>query len=993
MSKKKVMIGALLACICITFAVGHFHFNTSAEEATIVGCDMEENYSRGDEFSMPDGKVSYKGTEKKAESKYVVFPSGKANESDTIVLSEAGEYQVVFQAKFNGVTISAKESFVVKKSLLEVNGENSSAYIADEKINVSLATNDVFTYNKALDLSTATKDKLLLAMEFTPYQIGTPDAKYVNIRFTDIYDENNYVTIRLINHGGEWASSTTYITAGAASQPQIGIENVGDDPAQGKVYVNEDFGSAVRFSTSGLPLSEQDMQLKLYFDYEEKALYVDREIYSGGQNRLIVDFDDKALFGTELWEGFTTGEVKMSVFAENYQAATCNFSIATMNGNSRFNDTGDIEAPIVSVKSEYDMDELPTALVGKSYKLFKSDAVDVCDGKVEAIAAVYYKYYSEKPVKLTITDDAFVPTKEGTYVIEYSATDASGNAATECVKINAVKGSGMQVKLNDAATETNTGVPVKVISGIEYSDNSGNVTYSVKAKNKSTDEELKIDANTLELLPMSDGEWEVTVIAKDYVSTVKETFIVNANHTTQPQVYDSVVVPKYFIKDATYNMSVLSGYDFSSGKGVATDMDIFVTESGSEEKKIEKGQYIPEKTGSVEVTYRLTVDGHSCEKTYVATVVDVGYAGDVELSKYFVPTKGAATSESTTTSITYQVTDYTALDFVNLVQVKQLVFSFQVGEQNAYNKVNAYLTDPVTGKQVKMSYNRTENGATFSVNDGAALELESSFDGMDRNFVLGFDNDNYTATANETVSFTINQFLDGSEFKGFSDSLALFTIEVEGVSGQSQLIVKSLNSHTLNNTRIDRFAPVILINTNAGDRGIGEKMELTGAFVYDTLDPIATITLEVTDPSGNYVKDEKGVALDGKQDPSKNYIFELADYGDYTIKYIATDGKGKAEEYIYAVTAKDVTGPTLTIKKHKETAKAGATVKVAKTETKDDVTKECTVAVYVFNPEGINVKVKDGAFEASMSGTYTVRYMAFDESGNYAFASYEVDVK
>ena len=177
MSKKKVMIGALLACICITFAVGHFHFNTSAEEATIVGCDMEENYSRGDEFSMPDGKVSYKGTEKKAESKYVVFPSGKANESDTIVLSEAGEYQVVFQAKFNGVTISAKESFVVKKSLLEVNGENSSAYIADEKINVSLATNDVFTYNKALDLSTATKDKLLLAMEFTPYQIGTPDAK------------------------------------------------------------------------------------------------------------------------------------------------------------------------------------------------------------------------------------------------------------------------------------------------------------------------------------------------------------------------------------------------------------------------------------------------------------------------------------------------------------------------------------------------------------------------------------------------------------------------------------------------------------------------------------------------------------------------------------------------------------------------------------------------------------------------------------------------
>lgn len=993
MSKKKVIFGALLACICITFAVVYFRFNTSAEEAKIIGSDIRTSYNRGDEFIMPGGKISYKGTETEADSKYVVFPSGKANASDKIVLSEDGQYEVVFQTKINGVMVSAKETFVVKKSILAVNSDNSSAYIADDKIQVSLATNDVFTYNEALDLSTATKSTPLLSMEFTPYQIGTPDAKYVNIRFSDIYDENNYLTIRLINHGGEWASRVTYIAAGAANQPITGIENVGDDPAQGKVYADSDFGAAVLFTTSGLPIDEGDKQLNLYFDYEEKALYADREIYSGAQNRLIVDFDDKDLFGTELWDGFSTGEVKMSVYAENYQAATCNFAISTINGNSKFNDTGDIKAPIISVESDYDMDNLPTALVGKPYKLFEAEAVDVSDGKIETVVAVYYKYYSEKPVKLSVTDGAFVPTKEGNYVIEYSATDASGNMAAECVKINAVKGNGLQIKLNDAATATNTGVPVKVISGIEYSDNSGNVTYSVEAKNKATDEELTIDAETLELLPMSDGEWEVTVVAQDYVSTVKETFIVNANHTTQPQVYGSVVVPKYFIKDATYNMPVLSGYDFSSGKGVATEMDILVKENSNTEKKIENGQYVPAETGKVEVIYRLTVDGKSCEKSYTATVVDVGYAGDIELSKYFVSTKGAATSESTTTSITYQVTDDTAFDFVNLVQVKKLAFSFQVGEKNAYKRVNIYLTDPLNGKQVKISYNRTENGATFNVNDGTALALESSFDGMDRNFALEFNNESHIAVANANVSVTIDKYLDGSEFEGFTDSLALFAIEVEGVSGESQLIVKSLNSHTLNNTRIDRFAPVILINTNAGDRGIGEKMELTGAFVYDTLDPISTLTLEVTGPNGEYVKDEKGVALDGKQDPTRNYTFTLDEFGDYTIKYVATDGKGKAEEYIYAVTAKDVTGPTLSLKNHRESAKVGSTVKVAKAVAEDDVTKECTIAVYVFNPEGVNVEVKDGAFEATMSGTYMVRYMAFDESGNYAFASYEVDVK
>ena len=42
----------------------------------------------------------------------------------------------------------------------------------------------------------------------------------------------------------------------------------------------------------------------------------------------------------------------------------------------------------------------------------------------------------------------------------------------------------------------------------------------------------------------------------------------------------------------------------------------------------------------------------------------------------------------------------------------------------------------------------------------------------------------------------------------------------------------------------------------------------------------------------------------------------------------------------------------------------------------------------IFNPI-----LEDGKFKADMTGIYTVRYMAFDEDGNYAFASYKIDVK
>jgi hypothetical protein len=46
---------------------------------------------------MPEGKISYDGVEQAPDRKYVVFPSGKANEAETIVLSETGKYELGFQ--------------------------------------------------------------------------------------------------------------------------------------------------------------------------------------------------------------------------------------------------------------------------------------------------------------------------------------------------------------------------------------------------------------------------------------------------------------------------------------------------------------------------------------------------------------------------------------------------------------------------------------------------------------------------------------------------------------------------------------------------------------------------------------------------------------------------------------------------------------------------------------------------------------------------------
>lgn len=989
---KKLWIAGLLSVAVLVGVAGHFVLQSDAEKAKVVNCEVQEKYIYGEKISLPIGDVSYKGEERPATSSYIVYPSGKANNGTDIVLTESGQYRIVYEADFGGRTVQAEKKFLVDKSLLSVSSEKSSAEIKDNKIQVAVAGEDVFTYNKAMDLSTATKEKPLLNMEVSPSTVGTADALQVKIRFTDLYNPENYLTLTLKCLGEEWANGQIYIAAGAANQPQIGVENL-EDPANTNIHVNDIFGTPVYFSMVGVPISSMDSQLKVYFDYEQKALYVDREIYSGGQNRMIVDLDDSAYFGTDIWEGFTTGEVKMTVWAENYQSSLCHLTFNELNGESDFSVVGDDEAPRVTVNTGYAEDKLPHALVGQPFKLYEARAFDKYDGETAVVASAYYKYYSEKPVKLDVVDGTFTPNKEGVYTLEYKSVDESGNIATECVKVNAVKNDGLKVKLKDALTETTTGTTVKVLEDIVCSDQSGNVDYTITAKNAETDETVEINKNTKEFIPMSDGNWEITVAVNDYVSSVSKTFNIKSNHTSQPQVYGNVAMQHHFILGASYELPVLNAYDFSSGKGVESPMALYVIEEGKKETEVADGKYVPQKAGNVKLIYRLTVDGKACERVYKAQVVDVGYKGGLSLDKYFVVTKGSVSAAKEATNITYTTKEDAKLEFVNYVQVKKLDLSFQVGKKNQYNRINLYLTDTLTGKQVKLSYIRTKAGTKFCINDGIQVDVASSFEGMDRNFAMSYVNETHMLSAANGTSLQIDTYTDGSKFNGFTDQLAMFAIELADVKGESQFVMNSINGQSMNNTRLDRFAPQILVETKAGDRSLNEEVTLPGAFVYDVLDPISTLTLTVTDPKGEVVKSTEGILLDGTQDVTKDVTLKLEKYGDYTISYTAEDGKGKSTEYMYAITAKDTTAPTVTLKRHKTSAKVGAEVKIAEAEAQDDVSEKCNVAAYVYDPQGVWVQTKDGKFEATMQGVYTVRYMVSDKGGNYTFTSYKIDVK
>lgn len=984
-----VLFVLLFTCITIFISLQVEKIEVRADEIAVEDCEISALYNLGESFTVPEGSVSFNGEKKPSESKYIMLPSGKANSSAVVVLDEAGEYRVYYSATFSGTVISAYKTFIVNRRHLIFGNSNSSASVTEDGLKISVASGDEFIYDNIIDLSAGDAEIPLIKLSFNPITEGTPDAKTLKLRFTDIYDANNYITISLKNLSseGSWADPQTYITVSASDGLENGLEN-------GNAHINDMFGTPVYFSMVGRPLNpEMDSELVLYYDYAEKQLFADREIYSGGMRRIVADLDDESHFPSSVWQnGFTTGEVRFSVFAEGYQAISANITVSEINGSSKFDLQSDNEKPLISVDGDIDLLNLPYGLKNKPFKLFTASAFDKIDGAVPVKANVYYRYNTATPIILDCADGYFTPTETGEYVIEYKASDVMGNVATKLLVINVFDNKELTIAAHGAVSEGETGKEVELFDEIIYSDNSGIVCYSVTVTCKADGSVTEIDSATRLFCPLADGEYEVIVVANDYVSQAEYKYAFTATHSLKPRIYDEVLINKYFISGASYALPELYAYDFTSGKGEKVKTNVFIAENGEEERELKSNIYEPSVAGNLVITYRYTHGSETVEKSYNSHIVETGYGERLQLDKYFTATEGNVESTVQLTSATYSATENAVLEFINLVQVKEFNLMFNVGENNNFNKIHIFLTDAVTGKQLQFTYLRSNDNSLFSMNGGLGFSVTSGFNEKSENFRFSFNDTTGVVAASADFSVNVTRWLDGSEFYGFTDNLAYVSVGMDGVTGASDLQISSINGQTINNATADRFAPQFICDIKSGDRTIGEKVTLTGAFVYDVLDPSVSVKMVVTDPDGQTVKDINGVALDGTQDYTGDFTVELTKYGDYSISYEYSDSVGRPRTYTYAISAIDNVPPVIELGKYDVTAKVGKEVKLAAPTVTDNLGESCTVVVYVVDTEGVYKQATGGSFVPEKSGVYAVRYMAFDESGNYTIVSYKITV-
>ena len=302
---------------------------------------------------------------------------------------------------------------------------------------------------------------------------------------------------------------------------------------------------------------------------------------------------------------------------------------------------------------------------------------------------------------------------------------------------------------------------------------------------------------------------------------------------------------------------------------------------------------------------------------------------------------------------------------------------------------------PITEERLKFTYVNAVPSAWFYVNDGQGFDFASAFQGsLPSAFRLGFKAETGAATPNNSDFRTALNYESGKNYNGFFNNLAYVEFEFEGVYGDAGVQLYNINKQVFANIARDIFGPNIYAESLVGDRELGDEMILRGAHAHDILDPMVTLTLQITAPSGEYYKDSQGNEFDGTASAEKDYLIKFNEYGDYNFLWTSTDGTGRSTTYSFGITIVDREPPVIKLANMKTTAKVGDKFKMPSFKATDNLTAIANVEKYVFiQDEKLEMHdVTKDTYVFTTKGIYRAIFYAFDSNGNSTCVEYTVTV-
>lgn len=1019
---KKILVFFLTILAVILIALTCVYGKQS--EANAYNCDLffsqelKTEYVIGESFTIPSAKLIYNDNEYDAEKVKIIFPSGVTFAKNSVILSEAGEYTLCYYKNIDGTLLQSKKTFNVINSIYSVGEKSTVIYGTDNRLSdsieglkVSLKNGEVFRYNVPLDLTGKTKRDAIINFIPLPASQGLADANVVYVKLTDAYDENNYILIKTwhadLSANGKTYFGRAYQSAGGSNQTLTGIQVVSSSSLiyRGEYYskrVGTAQGFEANFSFTAVNGYGKDTY-SLSMNYADREIYGCKQFNSYGGN-LIIDLDEP-LFFKDYWNGFTTGECYLSIYAEAYNTSEFNFLITDILDEDL--SATAYESTIKPVLTVEELDDV-YALVGKTFKILPALAVDVYSGVLDCDVKVFYNGYAN----VAVTDGRFTPTRAGRYTIVYTAKGLYGAITEKKITVEAFDEPKTQVDFETLPHDLKSGDLVQV-NIPSVTGTSGDYTVKLYAKHTERAQvvyDLVLEDNKYCFVPLYSGEYSLYCDITDSNGTVtfERIFSVVAGNyclKTEPDV------PKYFIKNASYNLGQIVGYELSSGTPIEKPADIYYSFDGSNFVKADSS------TLTVSEGNQVVIKCY-CENVLVyekaIPVIDVGYGTyEMNIAKYFVSTDESLVFDNDSSLAKdengnpvldkdgnpYLSFDYAGfvpqeenseMEFIKEVFVDTFSFIFRVPETECNFKtlqIKLQSGDEILSVQIT---SESKSESVISINNKVSYVSTESF-AKGGTCVLEYTNDTNALTVNRKV-----YLLTDDVFSGFSDIVANLSVGLYDVdqSAKSSFLIYKINNQTICAAQTDDYtAPELYQKIDSGLKQINDELTLKNIRAIDVLSLNCECKMTVVDPDGNYVVSKEGVEL-RNVDCNGVYTVKFDRYGGYKIILSYKDYMNNAGSKVVNVTVTDFDAPVIEIDNTVQEVKVGAAIKLRNYTVKDNVDDDENIKTFaiVIAPTGISYNFSD-SFTVSQKGLYKVILCARDSWGNQSQVSYDVVVQ
>jgi len=1035
MQRKRLKTLIIIAMAVIAVAVTSIGV-ISATRPTVLAQSIEINNVLDSRIALntelevaPSTSVEFNGTHT-ADNGVVVFPDGKIVKAGKIKFNQTGTYQLRYYFEYAGVTHTAFQNVEVYTSYFNLsNPVGGDITVSDEenKLNcgkdgviVNLKSGTTFVYNKVLDLRNVGEDGLANIIEldcrYGHYEGNTyvRDVTEAWVRLTDCYNPNVYIELRMQN--SDLYNGALYPGVKTNSQNVTGMD-------KGETH---DYGGAARIITlDGIIYrvwsGNGSMNVGLYnmktalttgaiwkFDPKTQRVYL---TYNDKDNFLVTDLDEPIIYNNgNLFAGFTTGEVYVSIYANGYAASNARTEIISI-GNDNLKEVisqqyVDEVAPAITVNAKKTTQTGVYGAVGDTFEIPSATAMDVnLIGGIDV--AVYRGYGTNMQSNVSVIDNKISLAEKDLYTIVYSATDKSGNVGKETFTVSTVETPDNRAITLDTLQDQTVaaGTLLDNLYDVINSINVDGETVEVDITVTSEKQNLTGKGRDFSFIPYYEGKYTVKYSYSDGIFNYEKVVNLQCEASSNVCFLDEFVAPKYYLKGANYAIDDIRAYTFTSGKPERVETEVYAVFDDGQEQRINSTSQV-EITGDSNVYFVYKAANATPYVTDKISIINADYQNAAgrklgfDMSKFFIgdfTANALGATGSRTRNITFtsnKTVGNNKLSYFNRISGRRFALEYKVvANEDKFARLKITLTDAfnIENKLTVEIYNNPD--ATYYSINGGALQKAGNVEFADRIFNVSYDYD--------SKFVRIGEF---SDIVDFNASLVYLDVELMGITGKSSIIISKVgNANVAGNTYKDNVEPEIYVYDFQGDYSEGDKVKISIPEFSDVFSGVdySKASLIISCSDGKPVLDASGKPL-GNVVCGNEYEILLDRIAKFFVVYKIYDFSGNEATKSITVNCADSTAPTVTLGNISEsktiTVKAGAEI-LFEFSVSDNVTSPKNIITYIhlycddmfsYVPNVSNIKQVDAPedgkysekFAIPVRGRYTAQIHAIDQEGN-----------